>query len=156
MLGTIWPPLPQGSTFVSVAQPLLQIRDTPKVRSILDKSVQLRGCCGSGWGSYSLPVKHGSDSPGISLQDLPKSWMTAFLLHPAIPPAARTNASLLLDAWQQHTLIIQALCSSQKGGEDSSASPQPCPHAQAGARIGWEPLQRSPALIQDCLQPAQQ
>lgn len=107
-----------------------------------------RGCCGSGWVSYSLPVKHGSDSPGISLLDLPKSWVIASILHPAIPAAAHTNASLLLDPWQLHTLII-TLCSSQKGCEDSSASP--CP--------GWsQDWMGTSALIQaqDCLQPAQQ
>lgn len=59
----------------------------------------------------------------ISLLNLPKSWMIAFLLHAAIPAAVRTNSSLLLDPWQLHTLVIQALCSSQKGCEDSSAPP---------------------------------
>lgn len=99
LLGTIWPPLPQGSRFVSVAEPLLQVRDTPKVRSVLDKTAAQRGSCGSGWVSYSLPVRHGNDSPSISLLDLPKSWMAAFLPRAEV----HTNASLPLDPWQLHT-----------------------------------------------------
>lgn len=74
-------------------------------------------------GELFPPWEAWKHSPSISLSDLPKSWVITALLHAAIPPALHTKAPLPLDPWQLQTLIIQALCSSQKGSEGSSASP---------------------------------
>lgn len=55
-----------------------------------------RGCCGSGWVSYSLPVRHGSDSPSISqtLGDyIPPAHNSTSTPHKCFPAAASLAAA---------------------------------------------------------------
>lgn len=117
---------------VSVAEPSLQIRDTPKVRSILDKTVQLREAPEVLWvrlGELFPPWEAWKHSPSIPLPDLPKSWVITPLLHAAIPPALHTKAPPPLDPWQLQTLIIQHSARHKKGLRALQHPPalSPCP-----------------------------